>query len=116
MIGLNSMISYDASVIGKRIRDIRKKNGYSQTKLSEQLMLSVDSVSNIENGKTTCMPEHIMRLCQIFNVSADYFYFGVNNKNEDVEIDIYEVLEQCHEAEKEKIRKIAMVLLDINCI
>ena len=74
---MNVMISYDASVVGERIRDIRKKNGYTQSRLGEQLMLSVDSVSNIENGKTTCMPEHIMRLCQLFNVSADYFYFGL---------------------------------------
>ncbi|MBE5934264.1 MAG: helix-turn-helix transcriptional regulator [Lachnospiraceae bacterium] len=76
-------------------------------------MLSVDSVSNIENGKTTCMPEHIMRLYQLFNVSADYFYFGISKNIQDVEIDIYQVLELCHEEEKEKIRKIAMVLLDI---
>ena len=111
---MNTMISYDASVIGERIKYIRKKNGYTQSRLSEQLMLSVDSVSNIENGKTTCMPEHIMTLCQIFNVSADYFYFGISGNIQDVELDIYEVLEQCQEEEKEKIRKIAMVMLDIN--
>lgn len=110
---MNSMISYDANVIGNRIRDIRKKNGYTQTKLSEQLMLSVDSVSNIENGKTTCMPEHIMRLCQLFNVSADYIYFGVESDVKDEEFDLYELLEECSEDELEKLRKLAMILLDI---
>ena len=110
---MNSMISYDANVIGKRIRDIRKKNGYTQTKLSEKLMLSVDSVSNIENGKTTCMPEHIMRLCQLFNVSADYIYFGEEIIVEDKDIGLYELLEECCEDELEKIRKLAMIILDI---
>lgn len=108
---MNSMISYDANVIGNRIRDIRKKNGYTQTKLSEQLMLSVDSVSNIENGKTTCMPEHIMRLCQLFNVSADYIYFGI--ESDDDEIGLYELLDKCCDEKLEKIRKIVKVLLDI---
>lgn len=92
---MNSMINYDANVIGERIRDIRKKNGYTQNKLSEQLMLSVDSVSNIENGKTTCMPEHIMRLCQLFNVSADYFYFGGERLFEEGESDLNSMLEKC---------------------
>ena len=110
---MNSMISYDASVIGNRIRDIRKKNGYTQTKLSEKLMLSVDSVSNIENGKTTCMPEHIMRLCQLFNVSADYIYFGEESIVEDKDVGLYELLEECCEDELEKIRKLAMIILDI---
>lgn len=109
---MNDMISYDANVIGKRIRDIRKKNGYTQTKLSEQLMLSVDSVSNIENGKTTCMPEHIMRLCQLFNISADYIYFGVNSLNENEEVGLYELLDKCCDEELEKIRKLVMIVLE----
>ena len=108
---MNSMISYDANVIGNRIRDIRKKNGYTQTKLSEQLMLSVDSVSNIENGKTTCMPEHIMRLCQLFNVSADYIYFGVESSADDEDVGLYEMLEKCCDEELDKIRRIVHVLL-----
>ena len=110
---MNGMISYDANVIGKRIRDIRKKNGYTQTKLSEQLMLSVDSVSNIENGKTTGMPELIMRLCQLFNVSADYIYFGIESVEEDEEIGLYELLDKCCEEELEKIKKIVRVVIDI---
>lgn len=113
---MNSMISYDANVIGKRIRDIRKKNGYTQIKLSEQLMLSVDSVSNIENGKTTCMPEHIMRLCQLFNVSSDYIYFGKDNvskKSDYSDYNIYELIEQCRDEEREKITKIIMIVMDM---
>ena len=110
---MNSMISYDANVIGERIRDIRKKNGYTQSKLSEKLMLSVDSVSNIENGKTTCMPEHIMRFCQLFNVSADYIYFGVECVIEEKDIGLYELLDECCDDEIEKIKKIAMIILDI---
>lgn len=71
---------YNSVEFGKRLRDIRRKNKHTQEALAEKLMLSVDSISNYENGKTTCMPEHITHLCQIFNVSADYFYFGINKE------------------------------------
>lgn len=50
----------------------------TQQELAELLFLSEESVSNFETGKTMCMPEHVIQMCQIFDVSADYFYFGKN--------------------------------------
>ena len=69
-------ITYDAKVFGKRLQKLRKSRKMTQAELAELLFLSEDSISNYENGKTTCMPEHLTKICQIFNVSADYFYFG----------------------------------------
>lgn len=68
--------NYDAVEIGARIKKIRKENKMTQTCLAEKLFLSVDSISNIENGKTTCMPEYVVKICLMFDVSADYLYFG----------------------------------------
>lgn len=67
--------NYDAKKVGQRIRKIRKVNCLTQEKLAEKLLLSVDSISNFENGKQTCMPEHIVHMCELFSVSMDYFYF-----------------------------------------
>lgn len=72
--------NYDSTELGKRIKAIRKKCGMTQEQLADILLLSVDSISNFENGRTTCMPEHLMKICQIFNVSADYLFFGMKKE------------------------------------
>ena len=48
---------YDAKAVGMRIKELRK-GIMTQEKLAEELFLSVDSVANFENGRSTCMPEH----------------------------------------------------------
>ena len=62
---------------GKRIRTIRKKNKVTQEQLAEKLFLTAESVSNFENGKTMCMPENVARICELFGVTADYIYYGI---------------------------------------
>ena len=70
------MKHYDSVEVGKRIKDIRKKAGIKQIKLAEEMHISNDMLSRIENGKNTCAPDHLMFLCQRFDKKADYFYFG----------------------------------------
>lgn len=48
----------------------------TQEQLAEHLILTAESVSNIEKGKTVCMPEHVIRICELFEVTADHLYFG----------------------------------------
>lgn len=111
---------YDAREMGKRIREIRKANGMKQFELAEKMYLSVESISRLENGKVVCMPEHIVNLCEIFRVSADYLYFGKNdNKMEmdmetkmDIKKDISLLLEGCSERELGKVREMIKVMLD----
>ena len=106
-------IYYDAQTVGKRIRDIRKKYGYTQSKLAEELMVSINTVSNIENGVTVCMPEYIMIMCQIFNISADYFYFGREKMLfDDSGNEIGDILRKCSDNEKEKIKNIIKIMLE----
>lgn len=106
------MIYYDAQAVGKRIRDIRKKHGYTQSKLAEALMVTNYSVLNFEKGKTACMPEHIMIMCQLFNVSADYFYFGIDRElNNNIFLDIISMLQDCSAENKEKIKEIIKILI-----
>lgn len=107
-------IYYDSQAIGKRIRDIRKKHGYTQAKLAEELMVTNYSVLNFEKGKTACMPEHIMIMCQLFNVTADYFYFGIDRKlnNNNIDLDIISILQNCSTENKEKIKEIIKILIN----
>lgn len=68
--------NYDAVEFGKRVRAARKKADMTQEQLADRLILSVDSVSRIENGKVMCMPEHLVHICEILNVTSDYLYLG----------------------------------------
>lgn len=70
---------YDAVETGKRIRAIRKQNKFTQEQLAEELYLTAESVSNFENGKTMCMPENIAKICELFGVTSDYIYYGIES-------------------------------------
>ncbi len=106
---------YDATLFGKRMREMRKKKKITQEKLAEMLSLSVDSVSKMENGKITCMPDHLIKICQIFNVSADYFYFGREKEliiRQESELEsIIATLKTCNSFDVNRISQIINILL-----
>jgi transcriptional regulator with XRE-family HTH domain len=108
-------VQYDAKEFGRRLRKIRKRNKMTQEQLAEILYLSVDSISNFENGKSTCMPEHLTKICQIFNISADYFYFEVDsplNKGDTSDFDnIIKQLQSCSEFDIGRINQMIQILL-----
>ncbi len=106
---------YDAVKMGLRLKNIRKRKGYTQEKLAEELLLTEDSISNYEHGRTSCMHEHLMRICQLFNISADYFYFGFDKElypkeNADY-ADIVNTLDGCDNEELSRIRIMINILL-----
>lgn len=107
---------YDAKSFGSRLKKLRKANKYTQSKLAEALYITEESVSNIENGKTMCMPEHLMKICQLFNVSADYLYFGIDRElekkaNDDYET-ILETLKTCNDFDLNRIKQMLPILLN----
>ena len=58
--------------IGEKIRELRKFNNLSQTKFAEKLQTTQDTVSLWELGKSYPDIESIVKICTLFNVSADY--------------------------------------------
>ena len=72
---------YDQKEVGKRIRNMRIEAGIKQVNLAEEMNISNDMLSRIENGKSICAPDHLMYLCQRFGKTADYFYFGIEEIN-----------------------------------
>lgn len=106
--------NYDAVEFGKRLKMARKKAGMTQEKLAEELILSVDSISRIENGKVMCMAEHLVHICEILNVTSDYLYFGseeIINKYSNTKSNICNTLEKCNNSEIDKIWKIINLVM-----
>lgn len=67
--------------IGKRIHEFRITNGYTQAQFAEIIDISVNFLSEIENGKKGMSQDTIFKLCNHFDISADYILFG--QKKED---------------------------------
>jgi len=62
--------------IGKRIHQIRLQNEYTQAEFAEAIDISVNFLSEIENGKKGVSQETLSKICTKMNVSADYILFG----------------------------------------
>ena len=58
--------------IGNKIRQLRKDAKYTQTQLANMLSTSQDTVSIWELDKALPDIESLIKLCKIFDVSADY--------------------------------------------
>ena len=58
--------------IGERIQEIRKEAKLTQNEFGIMLLVSQDTVSLWEKGKSYPSAEQIVGICKKFNVSADY--------------------------------------------
>ena len=59
-------------IIGERIKELRLENKLSQAKLGNLLLVSQDTVSLWEKGKSLPTAEYIIAMCKLFEISADY--------------------------------------------
>lgn len=62
--------------LGHRIRDVRINNHMTQAQFAESIDISVNFLSEIENGKKGISCETLYVLCNHHNISADYLLFG----------------------------------------
>ena len=71
--------------IGHKIKELRKKKGFTQEKLAEYLNLSCQAVSKWETGIASPDVSQIPALCHIFGVSSDTL-LGIDIEKNDEEI------------------------------
>ena len=69
-------MNYDLKRSGERIRQLRKKNGYTQERLAQTLNIDRSLLSHIEAGKRGCSIDLLVRLSDVFNVSLDLLILG----------------------------------------
>ena len=56
----------------KRLRDLRLKNGYTQEQIAFILHTRQEQYSKYESGKRALPLRHLITLCCLYRVSADY--------------------------------------------
>lgn len=66
----------EKSDIGQRIKQLRLLNDYTQAEFAEAIDISINFLSEIENGKKGLSQDTLARICQQLNTSADYILFG----------------------------------------
>lgn len=93
----------DYKEVGRRIAARRKELGLKQSKVNEMAKLSDKYLSNIETARSIPSIDVLMRICDVLNVTPDYFLVGAVNVTEDN--DLGKVLSekiQCLDKEKQE--------------
>ena len=62
--------------VGERVRECRLRAGYTQAQCAEIMDISINFLSEIENGKKGMSQETIYKFCKNLEISADYILFG----------------------------------------
>lgn len=59
-------------MLATRIAKLRSQTGWSQAQLAKTLQVDLKTVRKWESGDSEPSAKNILRLCQVFSVSADY--------------------------------------------
>lgn len=62
--------------VGKRLRRIRSQMDLTREQFAEQASISPQFLAEIENGKKGMSTETLFKICNRFNLSADYILLG----------------------------------------
>ena len=62
----------------KRIRDLREDNDFTQKQVADYLGTSQTMYARYERGANELPVHHLVSLCKLYNVSADYI-LSINN-------------------------------------
>ena len=81
---------FSLETIGQRVRALRKENNLTLKELSEKTDIVISNIGFIENDKNKPSVANILKLCNFFNVSADWLLTGKEYKNDlsEIEADI----------------------------
>ena len=67
---------YNMKESGKRIQELRKDRGMTQTQLAEYVGISSDNLGRIERGQQGVSIDLLIELADFFVVSMDYIALG----------------------------------------
>ena len=61
-------------IVGKRIKELRKKSGLSQEKLARKIVVDRSFISKIESGKINLTINSLSCICKGLNVTLYEFF------------------------------------------
>lgn len=99
-----------SEIIGKRISNFRKANGYTQAELAERIDLSVTEISNIERGKNNLSFNTLINLCKELDVCPCQLLSGAIKDT--VDDNIIDLIRELTRQEKETIFKLLLTYVE----
>ena len=75
----NYIANVDLSISGKRIKEFRKENKLTQSKLAKQLNTTFSVISGYEIGRRLIATPFLYDICKKYHVSADYLLGKIDN-------------------------------------
>ncbi len=85
----------DYVALGKRIREIRVQNHYTQSQVAEQLYFTPKHLGNIERGNAHPSLECLVCIANTLHVSMDYLLQdSLASGKSDISYEIYTILSQ----------------------
>ena len=99
--------------VGRRIREIREYQHFTREQLSEKANISIQFLSDIENGYKSMTALTIINLAKALNISTDYILLGKSssdNSNERDEI-IFNLLAALPEEKKQSIEELIRLFI-----
>ena len=61
-----------ASIVAKKLKDLRKNNRLSEEEVAEHLGISQSTYSRMELGKCNSWALHLESICDLYNIDFDY--------------------------------------------
>ena len=106
----------DYKVIGQRIKEARRKKGWSQERLSEEIDVAVAYISRLERGCQVNL-KRLAQISAVLDVKLEYLITGavVAEKNY-LDQELYETLMQCTPEKQRLIYNIAKIVSNANFV
>ena len=67
---------YDMAASGRRIKKLRKKNGWTQVEFAEMLEMSHSNLVKLENGYQGITIDTLLTMRELFQVPIDFILTG----------------------------------------
>lgn len=80
--------------IGKRIKELRKASGMTQSELAARLGVSASAVGMYEQGRREPDSDTILKLCSVFDVSGDYLLGNKEQNDSSGRVEVSEVFDE----------------------
>ena len=108
-------MAVDFSIIGRRLKEARKKKGLTQEQLAEKMGVSIAYLSKVETGKIHINLERLSEICGILGVTEGEILNGVSNNSDTyLHSEFCELLTKCSSKEQKLAFKILQILSNEN--
>lgn len=105
----------DYSLIGERIREARKKKGWSQEKLAEEIDIATAFLSRVERGHSQINLKRLSQIANALDVPMETLITGViTSSDKYLDKELYKVLIKCTPDKQKLIYNIAKAVSESN--